>query len=241
MSGIRKPDASVANTGNTFKAASEALSADEFAGGFMHRFLLAHENDPDFMVKEIIPTASELASLASDLQTIRNEAPDTLTVDARASSRLDALQRQPRYYGNAKLAGFYNRIDGLVLKLAMNFCLGDGRGTITLDDVECAQQLLLRRFAPPLETVLDQLDAPPEKKMLFDLADSLLSTGPVGWSMLEFKRKLGKANPGRQSEARRTLIDMGLAFMSTDGKKMFGRADWVRQYEGEDDHGFEVG
>ena len=226
---------------STLQYVRKSLSADEFAGGFMHRFMIAYETENDPMVLEKIPSLSEKADLVSELQAIRKSAPESLTVDRSASSRLDSIRRQPRHYGNAKLAGFYNRLEGITLKLGMLMALGDARKTVTLADVELAYELLIEHFAPSLEGILDQLDASQEKKALLDLADSLYSTGPAGWSFEHFLHKLGTANKRRQSEVFAGLISMELGFASTD-KRIFATREWRDQYEGFDERplGWEV-
>jgi len=210
---------------STVEYLRRALSADEFAGGFMHRFFIAHETDLDFQKREQVPTTPFVSALAAELRELHDAVPDRVEIQKSAQRRLDTIQRQPRYYSNHKLAGFWNRLDGLTLKLSLILALSDGRFTIDLDHIEMAYQLVVKHFSKPLEGLIDQLDAPLEKKQLFDLADSLRTAGPSGWSLVDFRKKLGRSSLQKQVECIRALLEMGLAWRTPD--RLYGNPTWV--------------
>ena len=203
-----------------------AISVDEFGGGLMHRFLVAHESKMDDR-DEAVVLGVEFVRLGEALKDIAAKAPATLALAPTAKRRLDLLAKQPKYFGVHQLQGWWNRFDGIVLKVAMLFALARGRGQVEVEDVERAEGFLRYRLYPPLEGVVEQLAAPREKKVLLDLADDLWTSGPKGWALDVLYRKLGKANPKAQVEALNAMEEQGLLFRGKRGVQGGAKVQWV--------------
>lgn len=203
-----------------------AISADEFAGGLMHRFFIAHEPAVQEREEER-PDERRIRVLRERLLAIREQAPPEMGITDGATRRLNALRRQEKFFSNHHLAGWWNRYDGLVLHLGQLFALAQGRDTVDLDAVVRGDALLRDHLYPPLAAIVEQVAASREKKELYDLHESLVTAGPMGWPIAAFWRRLGKVSPRAQVEAMETMVSMGLAHRA--GGRVYGRQEWLGQ------------
>lgn len=197
--------------GSTLQYLRKAMDADQFSGGLMHRFLITHEAERRFDVRTQLPAPDQVKQLVAELVEIRDAAPRVMPVSDRASKYIGRMERQKRHFRVHHLQGFWNRIASSILRLAVNFSLAQKLDEVPVEECERAENLLRGRLAPTLETIVEQLDATPEQKRLLDVTDSLVTSGPKGWSLKYFFRRIGRTSPRQQTEALQTIQEMGLA------------------------------
>jgi hypothetical protein len=202
----------------------KVLNADEFAGGMMHRFLIVHEREPIRTKKAMRPDPRVILKLAQELRELRDGAPDEMVLGDKARMFIDRLDRQQKWFKAHQLAGFWGRFADLTMKVAQIYALAQGKHEITMEEVDRAETLMRFRLAPLLTGLVEELDAPDELKKLLDLADSLETTGPQGWTKTEFFRRTGKTEGKRQVEMLDSMVHMGLAWLKTG--MVYGRAEW---------------
>jgi hypothetical protein len=138
---------------------------------------------------------------------------------------VDRLDRQKKYFRCHQLAGFWGRFADLVLKVGLLYALAQREWVVRLEDVERAEALLRYRLAPPLEGLVEELDASPEHKRMLDLQDSLDTSGPEGWAEREFFRRTGKTGRKAQREMLEGMISLGLAWQHAG--RVYGRPEWA--------------
>jgi len=211
--------------GSTIAYLRRSVSIDEFTGGLMHRFVIAHEaqqrDGP-----ETTPTEAQIGALAADLRNIRERAPATIVVPSEVEQRLLMLRAQARRRGfdSIHLTGYWNRYSMLVLKFASLYALAVGGSAITIAAIDTAVSLLDTKLYPVLESVIDEIAAPPQKKRMLEIADSLQAAGPDGWNMELFYKKLDATSPRAQVDALQAMVAAGLAWQN--GLQVFGRKEW---------------
>lgn len=214
--------------GSTVEYLRRALSPDEFAGGFMHRFLIAYELNPDRTHEERTVDSSVIERLAQELREIREWAPADIAVTDAATRRLSLLHKQEKFYSNHRLAGFWNRYDSLTLRIAQVLVIAQMKDTVGVEELELADELLRNHLYPPLEWILEQVSANWQKKELLDVADSLRSAGPKGWTMQQLLRKLGKGANGSM-DAIVAMEEQGL--LHRNGSRVFRFKAWSNPEE----------
>jgi len=203
----------------------KALDVDEFAGGLMHRFLIAHESEPRHSIQ---PNVNEdFEALVEELRQLRRQAPQQLVFSPKAKSHMNRIEKQRRFYNTHQLSGFWGRFSLLVGKLAGIRAIAQGSGTIERQDVLASAELLRIHMAPVLEGIVEQLGAAPEQKLMFDLQESLESTGPKGWSQAQLIRKSGKTSQRGQEELLNSIVSMGFAWRSSQNGRYYARREWL--------------
>lgn len=212
--------------GSTLEYLRKSISADEFAGGFMHRFLLAYEEEQDYGKTEIKPAEADIENLALDLRKIHANAPKTLGISSGAEKRLELLHNRQTYYSNHYLSGYWNRYDGLVLKVAQLFTLATGGTTVSKEHVVLADRLFSEHLYEPLAGVIDQVSSSKEHKHLLAVSDSLKSAGPKGWTTEVLLNKLGLGGSHRALDALTHMEETGMIFRKGTGRWV-GRSAWI--------------
>ena len=219
--------------GTTLEYLRQAVSVHEFTGGFMHRFLIAHEADQR-EGKDVVPSDAIVEDLAKELQEIRQAMPSMLSVAPPVESKLRSLgvQAMRRYFDSIHLQGYWNRYPMLLLKLASLMAMAEHRSRIEMRDLETAQALLDTKLYPVLEGLIEELGASRERKHLIEVADSLRKAGPEGWDQATLIRKLDV--PKRNHlDAISTLLAMGSVYRV--GGRYYGRRDWAQDNHHQED------
>lgn len=213
--------------GSTIAYLRRSISIDEFTGGLMHRFVIAHEATQRENVDEQTPTDAQVAQLAAELRRIRDDAPATIHVSGDVEKRLLMLRTQARRrsFDSIHLTGYWNRYGMLVLKIASLYVMADGSYDITTEHVDTAVSLLDSKLYPVLESCIDEIAAPREKKRMLEVADSLAAAGPEGWSMEMLYKKMDATNPRAQVDAMQGMLATGLLWQK--GQRVYGRKEWA--------------
>lgn len=204
-----------------------SVSVDQFAGGFMHRFLIAHETKRP-AAEERHPTAPELAQLADQAAVIADQAPDELEVTAPTRSLVKTISArgEGRSIDSSFLSGFWNRLGASSLKLGGTFALSEGRGTVTPEDVERGEALLANYLYPPVELLVQEMAHGGKKLDLFRLADDLYYIGAKGLS----RERLMKRLPASSEKSALELIDFmeasGLLYWNGARTRVWRTAAW---------------
>ena len=212
--------------GSTLEYLRKSISADEFAGGFMHRFLVGYEEEQDYGKTEISPKDDEMDFLALELRKIHAGAPKNLSISSGAEKHLDLLHNRQTFYSNHYLSGFWNRYDGLVLKVAQLFTLAQRKTTVSREDVRLADRLFSEHLYEPLAGIIDQVSSSREHKHLLAVSDSLKSAGPKGWNTDTLINKLGLGGSWKATDAIRYMEEAGLIFRKGTSRWV-GRASWI--------------
>lgn len=224
---VRIPNISLAfGFASTMAYLRKALDVDEFSGGLMHRFLIAHETEPRGLVA---PQQGDYEALVEELRQLHASAPEVLGASKHALSHLGRLERVRRTFSTHQLSGFWGRFSMLTGKIAGAMAIASGSGEISKDHVLLASDLLRNHLAPVLEGIVEQLAAPPDQKLMFDLQESLESTGPKGWAAKQLIRKSGKTSQRGQEELLTNMVDMGFAFRGKNGR-FYARKSWVPEF-----------
>ena len=163
-----------------------AANFDQFVGGLMYRFIVVHEMDPTPELGQD-PDPDAIEELADRALEIRLAAPAELGLTDDARSML----RRYRHLGigrapNHHLLGFWQRLDGFILKLAMSRCISEARFEITEDDVTSCHKLLVDHLFPPMAEVVAELSTGKEKAAILGAVDSLYLMGERGMSYHDF-------------------------------------------------------
>lgn len=189
----------------------QSLTADEFGGGLMHRFLIAHEwkKAP---IKGWSLDLGARSALAHDLTRIARDTPAVMSVDPLADSLLSRARElaEEKEYTSSHLSGFWNRFDAIIAKLALAFALADESRTILPDHVTQAREVIEGFLYPPMAALVDELSHGHRERRLFDLADNLALSGSRGVPLPRFLRDLPGANYRAKQEALATMEGLGL-------------------------------
>ena len=211
--------------GSTLEYLRKSITADEFAGGFMHRFLLAYEEEQDYGKVEVKPDAKDLEDLSMALRRIHENAPKYLTISPGAETRLELLHNRQTFYSNHYLSGFWNRYDALVLKVAQLFTLASREKIITKESVVLADRLFSEHLYDPLAGVIDQVSSSKEHKHLLAVSDSLKSAGPNGWNTATLLNKLGLGGSYKALDALTHMEETSMIFRKGN-TRWVGRSVW---------------
>lgn len=208
----------------------KAISVDQFAGGFMHRFLIAHETKRPLSEEgEVEQEAIE--GLAQEAAQIADEAPEVMKVSPEARVRIRGIvgRSEDRVLESAHLSGFWNRLGMMTLKLAGIFALSDEREEISDSDVERAETILTGFIYKPLAALVREMEAPGKKVDLYRLADDLFFRGEKGMLLDEFTKRL----PTHARAAGQEMLDFmessGLLAYSRSRKKVFRLKAWAEK------------
>lgn len=202
----------------------KSITVDQFAGGLMHRFLIAHETTrPDVDEKPILN--EDLNDLAQELRSITDEAPEYMAVAKDAEILIAAFGRQAerRNISSTYLSGFWNRYSMLLARVGTSFALSDGLYQIERRHVEAADALLRNFIYPPLEAFVIEMSYGPKQQTLFRLADELFLAGEKGMSETDFKRKMPTTSGRAAQEMLDFLVSLGCVFWNPRRKGLDGR------------------
>lgn len=213
----------------------EAVSINRFEGGFMFRFVYAHELELDLRRKEAPIDETAFARLGIWLREIRCRAPDVAVLEPRAEDFVQVKKRlAERMRPPVKaLGGFWRRYPGLLCKLGNLFSLSAGRGgEILQEDVWRADALLQNHLYPPLEGIVRQIAAGPKKRALLRVVDDLELAGARGMAYADFVGRLDVSGERAVLDAFAALVKSGLVWQAFDGR-CFASAEWRKEYTDE--------
>ena len=218
----------------------DACSGAHFAGGFMWRFLIAHE--PRIMIDEnrdgrVGEEACE--QLAADAREIRDDAPDEMKLHPGAAAKLKSYRQneESQYYPSSYLSGFWNRFEMNIAKVALLLALGDRRDEIVIDDIVRGHKLVRRKIYPPLVQLIKQIMAGPSKQRLFGVVDDLWFSGSKGWEIGALHERFDVTSIKRCQEIEVLLTSQNLLHMSANRKRVFATSSWRAEYDRENTNG----
>jgi len=190
----------------------QSLTADEFGGGLMHRFLIAHEVKKA-PIESASPDPETLARLAAELRDIWQGSPEEMVLgkDGVAALRRCRDRGEDRKYTNGHLSGYWNRYDAIVAKIALAFALADEVKVISAAHVDGAAEFLDDFLYPPMEALVHELSHGQRERRLIDLADDLSLSGETGVPRGEFLRRLPGTTMRARHEALSLMEELGLA------------------------------
>lgn len=204
----------------------QTISADDFGGGFMHRFLCAHETQKQRMHAATEPTDQEKASLAEDARAIWANAPTEMAISKAVMNRVRAIESvaEDRPLVNKHLKGFWQRFAGFSLKIAGILALSDsidsGDFEITTEHLDTAEQWIRRSLYPPLEELVVEMGKSDAEKRVMDVGDDLFAAGIEGIPMSLMLRMLPGATRKAKQEALGLLTEMGMARIEDGGRRV---------------------
>lgn len=207
----------------------KAITVDQFAGGLMHRFLIAHETTrPDVDERPILN--EEIHELADGLRAIVTDPPEYMQVSKEADILIAAFGRQAerRNISSAYLSGFWNRYSMMLARVGGIFALSDGGFCIERKHIEAADLFLKRFIYPPLEAFVIEMSYGGKQQALFRLADELFLAGEKGLSEQEFKRKMPTTSGRTAQEMLDFLISLGVVSWRPKSRMADG---WVWRFE----------
>lgn len=214
----------------------ETVTVRQFANGFMHRFLVAHETKKPEHMDESRVDFRALNDLAIEAFEIRDAAPDTLIFDAGADAllRAQANRAEGKSYTTVYLSGFWNRFEGMCAKVAGVRALSDHRSIVTAEDVKAARLLIEERLYPPLATLVDELSMGRKMADIFRIADDLYFAGPDGMEALTLKRKIPATTIRAQADLISLIKKFGLLY---ERKGRFYRLkEWAEDGDSDSSH-----
>lgn len=206
----------------------KAISVDQFAGGLMHRFLVAHEvRRPD--IEESPPPLETLSALATELRSIRDRVGEYMSISRDAEDMLRRIGRlaEKKDMRTVYLSGFWNRFSAVVAKVACVFALSDGEDEIAKGHVERAEILLRNFLYGPLEALVLEMSFGPRQQALFQRADELFYCGESGMLRSDFEKRLPSTSARASSEMMLFLETTGMLFFGKDRKKVYRLQKWV--------------
>ncbi len=171
----------------------DSLSAEIFSGGFMHRFMIAHEiskplTDADGDVPE-----EDLRDLATEALDIRENAPDDMEIPPAVLREFKSMENraESRTFPMACMRGFWNRFPGYSVKLGVARALSDHRYTVTVEDLEAGAALVQGFLYSPLEELVEEISSGAKQKLMYKISDDLLAAGAGGLTSVQIERKIG--------------------------------------------------
>jgi len=212
--------------GSTIEYLRHAISIGDFAGGFMHRFLIAHDTRQRD-VDGVTPTEAELGGLARSLVALRESAAGAGRMKIECQPKLDLYRRQgqDKRYDSIHLQGYWNRYAERLLKIGSLYAIAKGEFVVRDDDIEMARSLLDGKLYPVLHDVIDEVGASREKKALLDVSDSLLRAGEDGWPLQTLYRKMNVTNARGQREGLASMIAQGMVYQT--GERVYAKQEWA--------------
>lgn len=196
---------------STVEYMRKAIKVEQFAGGFMHRFLIAHElRRPSTEGGSLDHQA--LAMLGESLRAIREEAPEEMEVSKEAAVFIDMTARkaEDRSLTSAYMTGFWNRFGVMVAKVGGLLAISDGDWVLRRGHCEAAEAFIRRFIYPPLDALVAEMSYGPKQAALFRLADDLYLAGEGGIDRAKFERGIPGTSLRQISEAMEFLKRMGL-------------------------------
>lgn len=189
-----------------------AVSIDDFGGGLMHRFLIAHETQKQ-EVEEGEVRGEDVMSLALRARSLWEDAPLYAEVDPAAENRLNAIRNssEHRKYSSVHLSGFWNRYDAIVAKVGLIFAISDGEFRVKVEHVDRAELFLRRSLYPPVEELVQELSHGPRERALYDIGDDLYMAGDDGLPISEVLRRLPGTSMRSKNEALELMKTLGIA------------------------------
>jgi len=218
---------------STIDLLRESVNASVFTGGFMHRFFIAHELlRPRTYDLEGNPNKDDIQDLAQRARLIRDGAPPAAALDEDAARLLKrmAMRAEESSYTSSALAGFWNRLAGLVAKVGLGLSISRGSSTVTGDDVARAERLVRGHLYPPIAELVEELSHNQLRRRLFTVADDLYFCGERGMELMQFKRRLPSTNKAQMGVFFDFMLEIELVYQGTiDGVEWVWRLpEWVR-------------
>jgi hypothetical protein len=206
----------------------DALDIESFKGGLMHRFFFAHETELDESRAERIFDETAPARLAQAAVSIRGSAPPEMRLTRKAEDSLHTLKVQACSYRPAMraLCGFWKRYPGILIKLSNLLSLSEGRDAIDRDTLLRAHRFVRDHLYLPLEKLVVELGAGPQKRPLFRAVEDFEMHKERGLSAAEFLLRLESISGRQLKDMMRAADKMGLGWQSKDGQRLYASKEW---------------
>lgn len=207
---------------STLDPLRESVSPGEFVdGGFVHRFLVAHEiRRPQDTVEGLVDEGV-LSTLAHRAAGIANRVPEELTISDSAVKLLNTFREQSedRSYDVSSLAGFWNRLSTMAAKLGMAFAISEESWEVSKAHVEKAEKFLRGHIYPPLRALVLELSYDKGTRRIFKVSEDLFYAKEKGIPLTEVNSRLGAGGLKQAQERLSLMRDLGLVVMK--GKQAF--------------------
>jgi len=216
----------------------ESLSADIFSGGFMHRFMIAHEiKKPNYNSDGDVPEDLK-RDLATEALDIRANAPDNIKIPEGTLIEFRAMENrsEERCFPMACLHGFWNRFPGYAVKLGVARALSDHRDTVTPDDLRAGEALVEKFLYGPLAELVEEISAGAKQKEMYRISDDLYAAGPEGLTSIQVEKKIGPMSTKAIEQFTGYMVRIGLMYGGRNGNsdRWFRLPGWAG---GGDDEG----
>jgi hypothetical protein len=195
------------------------VSPGEFVyGGFVHRFILAHEIHRPQEIEEVRPDPGALKSLADRARGIWERAPQEVVLSKEADKLLKTYKEQAedRSYDVSSLAGFWNRLGNMAAKLALGFALSEESWVISEEHVRRAEKFLRGHVAPPLRALVLELGFEKGTRRIFKVSEDLYYAKEKGILVKELVGRLGVNSVKQVTERTDLMKSMGLLIQVGD-------------------------
>jgi len=207
---------------STLDPLRESVSPGEFVdGGFVHRFLVAHEiHRPQDVVEGLVDEGA-LERLAVRARGLASRVPEELTISDGAIKLLNTFRQQSedRAYDVSSLAGFWNRLSTMAAKLGMAFAISEETWEVSKAHVERAEKFLRGHIYPPLRALVLELSYDKGTRRIFKVSEDLFYSKDKGIALTEVHSRLGAGGLKQAQERLALMKDLNLVVVR--GKQAF--------------------